>query len=128
MFRIQCTPINDILTSGIAIYPKSLRYLLNPFWTECALGVDVCNFAFCPTVIFWQLADYRGSHAQLTLASSELAEYFGDAHCLDAPTKHAVEIFAPSGDAAYFTSDMAKFRGGNEVVGCGLEEGGLLSG
>lgn len=73
-------------------------------------------------MVFWELADYGGSHAELRFSGAELAEHLCDRHSLDATTEHCVKVFAARGDAAHLAADVAELGGGDEVVGCGLSE------
>ncbi|KAL4930540.1 uncharacterized protein BDV17DRAFT_258962 [Aspergillus undulatus] len=84
MLAIQRTSISNVLLCRVRVNPEPLCYLSDALWAECTLRVDVGYFAFCTAHVFGELCDDGHGVGELCLAAAELAEYFANAHALEA--------------------------------------------
>lgn len=117
MFRVQSPAVDDVLASSITIDAEALANLLDALGTEGTLRIDVGDLSLSASLVLGELADDGSSHAKLRLAGAELAKNFGDGHSLDAAAEDGIEGLGAGGDATDFAADVAKFGGGNKVVG-----------
>lgn len=87
MLGIERARIRNILLCSVGIDPEALGDLRNPLWPECALCVDVGDFAVGATEGAGELGDYGHCVGELGFAAAEFAEDFADAHALEAAGK-----------------------------------------
>mmetsp|Transcript_58377 Transcript_58377/g.139196 ORF Transcript_58377/g.139196 Transcript_58377/m.139196 type:complete len:230 (+) Transcript_58377:561-1250(+) len=97
MLRIVGTSISDILQDVLVIQTKPSGNIHEPFWSKCALRINIHSFALGASAFQRKLASDAKGVAELRFPAAKLTKDLCNLACLHASSEKSIQLRRPSG-------------------------------